>query len=75
MESIPGTQIGKRSIKQGHPVDCRGWLEFAIVEVLYNKIKLEYRILEKIDTGEPKGVESALSPNPDQGILEQETFR
>ena len=43
MDEKPGTKVGKRSVKQEKPIDCRTWVEFRIIEVLYDRIKLEYR--------------------------------
>lgn len=55
MKESPGTTLRAKTVKQGHVVDCRSWLEFAILEVRYDGIRVRYR---EFDKDSPDGVES-----------------
>jgi hypothetical protein len=56
MDEIPGTKLRAKTVKQGHPVDCRDWQEFAILEVKYDGIRVRYR---EFDTLPASDIESA----------------
>jgi hypothetical protein len=61
MKEIPGTKLRAMKVKQGHPVDCREWLEFAILEIKYDGIRVRYR---KLDAMAAKAVESIADGEP-----------
>lgn len=47
MDEQTGTKIRGMTVKQGHKVDCRDWLEFAILEVKYDGIRVRYLEFDK----------------------------
>lgn len=57
MEAIKGTKVKGKTIPTGHVVDCRNWLEFAIVEHLVKGDRIAYRVPD-IDFVEPEKLES-----------------
>jgi len=47
MDAKTGTRLLARTIKEGQVIDCRDWLEFAVLEVKYNGIRVRYREFDK----------------------------
>jgi hypothetical protein len=58
MEEITGTKIRAMTVREGHIVDCRNWLEFAIIGHRYDGDRVRYRIPEKLDDVAEDSVES-----------------
>jgi len=47
MEAIEGTEVRAKTLRREATVDCRGWLEFEISEILMGKIRYTYRVQDK----------------------------
>ena len=55
-ERMEQTHERTHELRRGQVVDCRSWVEFAIVESTIRGHKVRFR--EKVDPTEPDGVES-----------------
>ncbi len=65
MEEQAGTKLRAKTVKQGHPVDCQDWLEFAILEVKYDGIRVRYR---EIATGAGNVILSRPDDEPSKAL-------
>jgi len=55
MDATEGTKIRAVTVEQGQTVNCRDWLECAVVDVTWHGVRIRYRVF---DTDTPNMVES-----------------